>query len=348
VVAATAPAATVDYVLHVSVDGLRPDVITNLGPANLPNFYRMRTQGAFTDNARSDYAYTNTLPNHVTQLTGRGVLGTTGHNWTGNSDPAAGVTLHTNKHSYVAGVCDVAHDNGLRTGLYASKTKFSLFDTSWNATNGAPDTIGTDNGRDKVDTYAYNGNTLTLTNKLVTDMKADPFHYAFLHLTDPDSTGHSSGWNPTPGSAYANTIKVMDGRLGLLFNMIDTDSRFTGRTAVILTADHGGYGTDHGDATRRENYTIPVYVWGPGVTSAADLYGMNLATRLDPGTGRPPYTDSIQPIRNGEAANLALDFLGLSPVPGSTLNSLQDLVIPEPAMLLLLALGGLVMLRRRP
>jgi hypothetical protein len=340
-------AGSVDYVLHISVDGLRPDVITNLGSANLPNFYRMRTQGAFTDNARDDYDITVTLPNHVTQLTGRGVLGTTGHGWTSNSDPPGGVTLQSNKGSYVAGVCDVAHDNGLRTGVYASKTKFSLFDTSWNATNGAPDTTGPDNGRDKIDTYAYNSNTLTLANTLITNTKANPFQYAFIHLTDPDTTGHSSGWNPTPGSAYANTIKTMDGRLGLLFNMIDTDARFTGHTAVILTADHGGYGTDHSDPTLKEDYTIPFYVWGPGVTAGADLYALNPANRLNPGTGRPPYTNPVQPIRNGEAANLALDFLGLGPVPGSTLNYYQDLAVPEPATVSLLVLGGYSLLRAR-
>jgi len=32
----------------ISVDGLRPDAIPALGPANLPDFHRMPTGGAFT------------------------------------------------------------------------------------------------------------------------------------------------------------------------------------------------------------------------------------------------------------------------------------------------------------
>ncbi len=326
-----ATAQTADYVIHISVDGLRPDAITALGPANLPNFYRLRTQGAFTDNARSDYDYTVTLPSHTTQLTGRCVLGAAGHNWTSNGDPAPGQTLASNKGYYIAGVFDVAHDNGLRTGEFASKSSLSLFATSWDATNGAPDTNAVDNGRNKIDVYVNTSDTAALVNALVTNMTAQPFHYAFLHLVDPDVVGHSKGWDVTPGSDYSNIIKTMDSRLESIFSVMDGNSELTGRTAIVLTADHGGFGTDHSNAARPEDYTIPFYVWGPGVMPGADLYALNPGTRLDPGTNRPTYTAPLQPIRNGEAANVALSLLGLEPVPGSTINSSQDLRLTIPA-----------------
>lgn len=350
----SAQATNVRYVVHVSVDGLRPDVIINLGALELPNFYRMRTQGTFTDNARSDYYVTVTLPNHVTQLTGRPVSGADGHQWESNSDPAPGATLHSNKGSYVAGVCDVVHDNGSRTALYASKSKFSLFEVSWDAIQGAPDTTGADDGRDKIDRFVLNGNTGTLVNTFFADMQADPYHYSFIHLTDPDTVGHSEGWDPTPGSAYSNVIKTMDQRLGRIFDLIDTDARLAGRTALIVTADHGGEGSDHSNASLLANYRVPFYVWGPGVSAGTDLYTINAGRRLDPGTAKPPYAGStrppappLQPVRNGDAANLALDLLGLGPVPGSSINAAQDLRVPEPATFALLALGGCAALRRR-
>jgi hypothetical protein len=339
-------APEIDYVIHLSMDGLRPDAITALGPVNLPNFYRLRTEGAFTDNARSDYDYTVTLPNHVTQLTGRGVEGETGHNWTANGDPAPGETLASNKGTYVAGVFDVAHDHGLRTGEYASKSKFSLFDTSWNETYGAPDVTGEDNGQDKIDVYVNTSDTEELVNTLITNLTVQPTHYTFLHLTDLDAIGHASGWDPTPGSDYCNTVALVDGRLGLIFNFITTNASMTGRTAILLTADHGGSGTGHGTATLAANYTIPFYVWGPGVMAGAPLYVLNPTNRLEPGTNRPTYTAPIQPIRNGEAANVSLKLLGLPPVPGSTIGPAQDLAVtvPPPGDFCLTATDGSVAL----
>ncbi len=322
---APATAGPIDYVINVSVDGLGSSYLQSLINANqLPNFKRFQTEGAWTNNARNDYDSTVTLPNHASMFTGRGVLGASGHNWTGNVDPLPGQTLHSNKGSYVASVFDVVHDNGLRTGMYVGKTKFSLFDTSYDATNGAPDITGPNNGRDKIDTYVFNGSSAALTSSFVTDMAANPYRYSFVHFADPDTVGHASGWGSTD---YNNAVIAIDGYLASLFNLVSTNPTLQGRTAIVLSSDHGGNGTDHSNAADPLNFTIPFYVWGPTVTAGADLYALNPATRANPGAGRPNYSASPQPIRNGDVANLSLQLLGLGPVAGSTINAAQNLVV---------------------
>lgn len=313
------------YVIVISIDGLRPDAITNLGSSQLPNFYRLRREGAFTDNARTDYDYTITLPSHITLLTGRPVGGSKGHGWTANTSPAPGETLHSNKGSYVASVFDVVHDNGLRTAVYASKSRFELLDRSYDATNGAPDRVGTDNGRDKIDVYAYDSRTSTLVSRFISDMRANPAHFSFVHLRDTDSNGHNYGWDIQPGSSYAGTIKEMDQLLGQIFDLVENTTALNGRTAILVISDHGGSGFDHFDSDNRRHYTIPFYTWGPTVKAGSDLYALNSDTRQDPSTGRPTYDVSLQPIRNGDVANLALSLLNLGAVPGSTINAMAKL-----------------------
>lgn len=318
------------YVIHVSVDGLRPDAVTRHGPGELPHFYRLRTEGAFTDRAHTDVDYSNTLPNHTAQLTGRPVLGEAGHGWTSNKDPKPGETLHTRRGAYVPSVFDVVHDHGLRTGAYASKSKFVLLDRSYDETHGAPDVTGPDDGRDKIDTFVIDKDTGDLVERFVRDMQADPYDYAFVHLRDPDSRGHVWGWRLWKWHPYMRAVRHVDDLLGQIFHLVDTDPRLAGRTTIILTADHGGSGHDHGDGDA-SHYTVPFYVWGPGVP-AADLYELNADIRYVPVAGRPDYGASLQPIRNGSAANLALSLLGLDPVPGSTINASVPMRVSLPTL----------------
>jgi len=315
-----------DYVIHVSVDGLRSDAITILGNTGAPGFYRLRAEGAFTDNARTDANYLGTLPNHASQITGRGVNGKNGHNYGDNWHPRFLRTIHSNNGSYIASVFDVVHDHGLSTALYTGKEKFQIFRQSYNSVNGAPDQSDVNNGQNKIDRYVFIEDTDALVNSYIDQMSSSPVNYTLLHLHNPDSAGHDVNWDVTQGSIYMNAVATVDRQIGKLLSMITTSGKLSGKTAIILTADHGGtFGSSHTILDGRKNYTIPFYVWGPEIQAGADLYMLNKHTRLDPGTGRPPYSDTIQPIRAGDAANLALDFLGLDPIDGSTINAVQDL-----------------------
>ena len=357
-IAALSPAAAngaVEYVVHISFDGFRPDAVTVQGAAAMPNFYRLRAEGAFTDNARTDFDYTTTLQNHTSMLTGRPVFGPQGHFYLGNGDPPQGQTLHTNKGSYVASAFDVAHDNDRRTGLFATKSKFSLYYESYgpDATplhGGAADTTGVDTGHNKVDVFRYDPSSANVVSAWAEGMNSCvPFGYSFLHFQDTDAAGHSYGWDVTdPDGAYLTAARNADTRLGEVLATINASPTLKGHTAVVVTADHGGTaGTfNHGDPAEPQDYTVPVYVWGAGVTPG-DLYALSAGTRFDPGTDRPDYNALMQPIRNGDTGNLALSLLGLGPIPGSTITAPLTLVIPEPTAVLPIAILAIAGFGRR-
>ena len=324
----TLPVSAAERVILISVDGLRSDAITTLGEEALPNFYRMRSEGAFTDNARTDYDFTVTLPNHTCMVTGRPVNGPDGHNWSANGKPKQ--TLHDNKGAYVSGMFDVAHDAGLATALFASKGKFSLFDDSYNEINGAENA----HGRDKIDLYysemSGSGDDATAqptVDKLIAASAEQPYDLIMLHMLDPDAVGHHSNWM---SEGYLNSVKRVDGMVGQVIEFVENDPKYAGKTTIILTADHGGFEGSHGKNDLPEDYTIPFYVWGEDVPAAADLYEINQSTRQNPGKSRPDDTGP-QPIRNGDTGNLALSLLGLPPIPGSTINADQSLKVSADA-----------------
>ena len=327
--------------IHVSVDGLHVDAVATLlqAPGDLaPNFKRLRDEGVFTDNARTDPLFGNTMPNHASEITSRAVLGTDGHGWFNNSDPDVNppLTLHALKGEYVAGAFDVAHDHGLMTALYANKSKFEVFDRSFDADNGAEDVTGVDDGRDKIDVYVSSGDMDALTNAFIEDMARERYGYALLHLREPDSTGHDSGWDLTlePLCAYLEAVRRVDAKLGQLFAMLDADPVLRARAVIVLTADHGGQlGTKTHSISRGAGWIdsgmVPFHVWGPeaGVVQG-DLYALN-PRRLDPGERLPFALTFLAPVRNADSANLALDLLGLPPVPGSVINAEQNLWVGQ-------------------
>jgi hypothetical protein len=323
--------AEIQHVIAISVDGLRGDFLQSFvdtAPTEFPNFVRLRNSGASTYHARCDYDFSETVPNHISMITGRpvsqpvGFADTWHHGVTSNSPPIT-ATIHANGNPavpYKASIFDVAHDRGLSTALFLGKIRLSILDRSFDGTNGALDVIGADNGRDKIDfLQMQDGNTPTLISTLVGQINAGPRNFTFLHITDPDTAGHASGWNTTIGGAYRNSIKTVDGYLGSIFTALDGQPLLSGRVAILLTGDHGGGGgvaNNHLNATLPENYTIPFFLVAPGVTPGSDLYSVYI-NRYHPGSARPTFAAPEQPARNTDIANLSALLLGLPNVPGS-------------------------------
>lgn len=316
-----------DVVLLVSVDGLRSDALIAV-PNTLPNFDRLR-QGAHTLNARTDPDRTVTLPNHTGMVTSRLVEGPEGHHWIRNDDVQNGETIHGVADRYIASAFDVAHDRGAWTAMFAGKKKFHLYDDSYDVTRGAVDALAPDHGRDKIDHSVLDATPEGLGTALIADLtraEAPTKRFVFVHFAAPDLTAHAKGWDVTPGSPYLKAVTDVDLALGRVLDAIEADPRLRSRTAVVLTTDHGGGAPwkSHDQPHMWVNYVIPFLVWTGG-GAAEDLYAKNADVRRDPGLGRPRPGDGLQPVRNSDAGNLALDLLGFPPIPGSTVNAAQDL-----------------------
>lgn len=308
----------VNRVVAISVDGLNPTAITKLGRAKTPNFHRLMREGVYTLNARTAYEQTRTLPNHTGMLTGRRIdKRSGGHGVSFNSD--TGTTVHRAADEYVSSVFDVVHDRGGSTALFTSKEKFALYQRTWN-TKGRKDTVGRNHGRAKIDRFTVDTNNAELVGKVTAELRRSPRTFTFVHLSLPDDVGHDRQFM---SASYLRAVQQTDRNLGQILSTISSRPVLKRHTLVILTADHGGDGASHSEASKRANYRVPFLVWGPGVAAGKNLYTLNSSYR-SPGTKRSGYSGR-QPIRNGDLANLATDVLDLPRVPGSKFNAKRKL-----------------------
>lgn len=83
----------------------------------------------------------------------------------------------------------------------------------------------------------------------------------FVHLPGVDLAGHTSKWM---SPAYLDAVRRADQAVGRLLAWLPND------TTVILTADHGGHGIEHG-AEEPADTTIPWIIAGPAIVSGRQL-----------------------------------------------------------------------------
>lgn len=84
--------------------------------------------------------------------------------------------------------------------------------------------------------------------------------FTFIHLDEPDHTGHKIG-HDTP--SYYAALEKVDSLLGLFFERLDEQNIDKDYT-IILTADHGGVGKGHGGKSLME-MQIPWIIVGKGI-----------------------------------------------------------------------------------
>lgn len=232
---ALAPDAGKHHVVIVTVDGLRPDAITE---ADTPQLARLLREGAASLASRV-HPPPETLPSHFSMATGQTAArhGIVKNKWLDPLPPNP--TLFT-----------VAHAAGRRTGLYFGKSKLIAL-----APRGSADVRL---GPGKGESDWASGEDGALAARFAQDFPRQRFGLAWVHLRAPDMAGHDAGWMT---AAYRKELAVADRALGMVRQAI-ADSGLP--TTLILTSDHGGEGKDHWGHAPADS-VVPWICAGPGV-----------------------------------------------------------------------------------
>jgi hypothetical protein len=248
-----------EHVVIFSIDGLRPDA---LALADTPALDNLKTNGAYSPNAQAVLP-SNTMPNHASMLGGmipdkHGIL------WNLPSSESPRVNGPT--------LFSVAHDAGFNTAMVAGKTKLEYLVLP----NSVDQFISSDTS------------DITVKNQALQVIRAGLPNVLFIHFPDVDNVGHAAGWM-SPGQLQMVTI--VD---GLISEIVTTlrEGDYLDRTLLIITADHGGHGTGHGEGLPIDT-TVPWLAVGPDVPAGYTLTG---------------------PIMTYDTAATALNALGV-PIP---------------------------------
>lgn len=235
------------HVVIVSIDGLRPDAIEKFGAHNLT---RLMREGAYSLSAQTILP-SKTLPSHTSMLTG---VDADAHGITWNSD-------QTDEHGHVdvPTIFALAHDAGYRTAAFFSKTKFHHLEVPKSLDHVRSPRGGLLTGR-----FTWR-KTVGMVEEYL-ESAAEAPNLMFVHIGEPDYAGHVFGWM---SGIYGMAVRQADSAVAEIID--EANDRFGGGNyTLIVTADHGGHGRDHGSSDPRDT-TIPWIVWGKGVQTGAVL-----------------------------------------------------------------------------
>jgi arylsulfatase A-like enzyme len=249
----------IQHVIIISIDGLRPDA---LFAAEAPHLDDLIAQGAYSPNAQT-VSLSITLPSHASMLSGmtpekHGIVwGLPYIGWPGMNGPT---------------LLSVAHTAGLTTGMIFGKEKMNY--------------LVLPNSVDYL--FGVDAHDEEIKERALALIRAGLPHVLFIHFPDTDRVGHASGWM-SPDQFQA--ITFVDGLIGELVAALESGG-YRSSTLLIVTADHGGHGFNHGDDSP-EDRTIPWLAVGPGI---------------------PPGLTLTRPIYTYDTAATALQALKL-PIP---------------------------------
>ena len=230
------------HVLVISIDGMRPDVLLR---ADAPNIRQLMTRGSFTLWARTT-PQSITLPSHVSMLTG---VSPSAHGIEWNAD----IPLQRPVYPAFPTLFQLAKKAGYSTGMVAGKSKFisltppESLDCSWITPVPACEDP-------EVAEHAVS---------LIETLQPEVL---FVHFPTVDNVGHAVGWGT---AEQIKAVQQADAGVGRVIDALEKIGRLES-TLIIVSADHGGAGRNHGPDDPRSR-TIPWIAAGPGVRPNYDL-----------------------------------------------------------------------------
>ena len=222
----------VERVVLVSIDGLSADVLKN----NItPLLQFLATHGAYSWDARTVFP-SQTVPGHASMITGCSVLH---HGFLWN------LWVPQIRCDRVSNIFSVAHANGIATAAFVQSKRIKRLVRVGNQSD--------------VDTFQYVLDTDRLVILAKHWMRNNRREILFLHFVGVDKAGHRYGWGSREQIAALGEI---DRALSVLFAkaFVHGDAR----TLMVITADHGGAGHNHGTLSRAD-MTIPWIAYGAGI-----------------------------------------------------------------------------------
>lgn len=298
------------YIYHISIDGLRPDIVNTL---KLKALHKIKKSGIYTDNARTDHNITITLPNHTGMFTSLPyktfnaiVKQDIGHHVSFNEDQDKNQDIHKLNKKYIHSIFSELYNNNKTTAMYVNKTKFTFIYKSYPFIN------------------KFYCNTNSIIEEIVNDIINNKiYNYNFIHFGETDKMGHTYGWDSVE---YKCALTNVDQDISKLLDTLDKKKI---NYYFIITTDHGGSTRKHSDIENPLNYNIPFYIYKNNGFNYKnnDLYDFNMLSRKRPSYNVNPDYNGMQPIRNSDTGNFILSLFKLPPIKNSLINVNQDLYI---------------------
>ncbi len=226
-----APPRPYDHVVVVSFDGMRPD---GMERADTPVLHRLRAEGAYALHAET-VGDSSTLPSHSSMLAGVEVR-VHGMNFDDLHPERGFIRVPTAFYH--------AHDAGFATAMFVSKEKLRHI-----AVPGSVDVWS------RV-SWSCARVAAAASRYLATSTPG----VTFLLFAEGDGAGHRYGWM---SRRYLEALSRADACLGTVIDTLQARPDHD-RVLVVVTADHGGHGRQHG-THRVEDLHIPWLAYGSRV-----------------------------------------------------------------------------------